>query len=83
MGSISYDSVSYEGEPTIDTSKTYGDWRDQLINEGYVVLKGVVSEKNAKYYLDSLFGWLETFPFGFSREDKSTWGPQNLPAHMK
>lgn len=78
MGSISYDT-----EPQIDTSTRHGDWRDQLINDGYVVLKGVISPQRAGYYLDSLFDWLETFPYGFTKDDPSTWGPQNLPAHIK
>lgn len=77
MGSISYDT-----EPQLDTSKK-GDWRDQLISDGYVVLKGVISQDKAKHYLDGLFEWLETFPNGFNREDPATWGPEHLPAHIK
>lgn len=76
-------SISYETEPQLDTSSKYGDWRDQLINDGYVVLKGVISPERAGYYLDSLFDWLETFPYGFRKDDRTTWGPQNLPAHIK
>ncbi|KAJ0120119.1 uncharacterized protein J7T55_000973 [Diaporthe amygdali] len=76
-------SISYENEPQLDTSTNFGDWRDQLINDGYVVLKGVISPERAGYYLDSLFDWLETFPYGFRKDDSSTWGPPNLPAHIK
>lgn len=76
-------SISYETEPQLDTSTQFGDWRDQLINDGYVVLKGAISPERAGYYLDSLFDWLETFPYGFRKDAPSTWGPQNLPAHIK
>ncbi|KAH8897559.1 hypothetical protein GQ53DRAFT_802870 [Thozetella sp. PMI_491] len=74
---------SYSTEPLVDTATTYADWRDQLIKDGYVVLKGVVSRDRAQHYLDSLFDWLETFPYGFKKDDRSTWGPANLPAHVK
>lgn len=74
---------SYNTEPLISTSQSFGDWRDNLVNDGYVVLKGVISEARAQYYLNSLFDWLETFPYGFNKSDRSTWGQENLPAHIK
>lgn len=74
---------SYDTEPQLDTSEAYSDWRDQLIKDGYVVLKGVISHDKARRYLDSMFEWLEGFPYGFETSDPSTWGPQNLPAHIK
>ena len=74
---------SYEQEPLVDISTVHGDWRDQLIQDGFVILKNVISPDRARYYLDSLFDWLETFPYGFKKDDKSTWGPTHLPAHVK
>lgn len=74
---------SYDTEPQLDTSESFGDWRDQLFTDGYAVIKGAISQDKAKHYLDSLFDWLETFPYGFKKDDPSTWGPQNLPAHIK
>ncbi|KAJ9137882.1 Phytanoyl-dioxygenase [Pleurostoma richardsiae] len=74
---------SYEHEPVIDTAASYCDWRDDLIRDGFAVVKGVITPERAQYYLDSLFEWLETFPYGFKKDDKSTWGPANLPAHVK
>jgi len=73
----------YDTEPVVDTTAVHGDWRDQLYRDGYVVVKNVVSPDRAQYYLDNMFEWLESFPFGFKKEDKATWGPQNLPAHIK
>lgn len=74
---------SYDTEPQLNTSEEFGDWRDQLVQDGYVVVKGVISQDKAKHYLDSMFEWLETFPYGFKKDDPSTWGPENLPAHIK
>ena len=74
---------SYEREPLVDTATAYDDWRDQLIQDGYVVLKGIITEERSQYYLNSLFEWLESFPYGFKKDDKSTWGPTHLPAHIK
>ncbi|KAJ4417477.1 hypothetical protein N0V82_006141 [Gnomoniopsis sp. IMI 355080] len=74
---------SYESEPQLNTSKVYGDWRDQLVEDGYVVLKGAISQDRASHYLNSMFDWLEGLPYGFKKDDRSTWGPQNLPAHIK
>lgn len=74
---------SYDTEPQLDTSEAHGDWRDQLVEDGYVVLKGVISQERANEYLKSMFQWLESFPYGFKKDDPSTWGPQNLPAHIK
>ncbi|KAK7537345.1 uncharacterized protein J3D65DRAFT_589546 [Phyllosticta citribraziliensis] len=73
----------YESEPSIDTSVKTGDWRDQLYEDGYVVVKGVLSPERAQSYVDRMFQWLETFPYGFKTDDKSTWDAEHLPAHMK
>lgn len=83
---LSFDHIrmgSYDTEPNLDTSVSFGDWRDQLVKDGYVVLKGVISQDKAKSYLDSMFDWLESFPYGFKKDDPSTWGPEHLPAHIK
>lgn len=74
---------SYDSEPQVNTSKAHGDWRDQLVEDGYVVIEGVISQEKADYYLNSMFSWLEGFPYGFKKDDRTTWGPQNLPAHIK
>lgn len=74
---------SYDTEHQLNTSETYGDWRDQLVEDGYVIIKGVISQEKADHYLNSMFEWLEGFPYGFKNNDPSTWGPQNLPAHIK
>lgn len=73
----------YESEPKIDTTKATGDWRDQLYQDGYYVLKGVLSPEKAQSYVDRQFQWLESFPYGFKADDSSTWGKEHLPDHIK
>lgn len=73
----------YENEPKIDTGITTGDWRDQLYQDGYYVLKGVLTPEKAQSYVDRMFQWLETFPYGFKSGDPSTWGREHLPDHIK
>lgn len=73
----------YENEPLIDTTAKPGGWRDQLYEDGFVVVKNVLSEERAQSYIDRMFQWLESFPYGFKFDDKSTWNTHHLPAHMK
>lgn len=73
----------YENEPLIDTTARPGDWRDQLYEDGFVVVKNVLSEERAQSYIDRMFQWLESFPYGFKFDDKSSWNTHHLPAHMK
>ena len=74
-------SIAVES-PTI-SAKTAADWKNDLARDGYVVVKNVISEEKAAYYVDQMQEWLEGFGLGYSRSDKSTWKPGNLPANMK
>ncbi|KAF7198452.1 hypothetical protein HII31_00191 [Pseudocercospora fuligena] len=73
----------FENEPTISTDAQFGDWRDELIENGFVVLKGVLSTDKAQSYMDRMCSWLESFPYGFKRDDPATWKAECLPNHMK
>ncbi|KAL2839418.1 hypothetical protein BJY01DRAFT_257758 [Aspergillus pseudoustus] len=70
-------------QQTVDTSIEYGDWRDELFQNGYVVLKGVIPQARCDHYIDKMFQWLESFPYGFRRDDRSTWTEEHLPTHIK
>lgn len=37
----------------------YGDWRDDLIRDGYVIVKGVIPKERALAYGDEVFSYLE------------------------
>lgn len=68
---------------TVDDSKVYGDWRDELFQNGYVVIKNAISKERCNYYIEKMFQWLESFPWGFDRNDRSTWTDRHLPEHIK
>lgn len=42
------------------TDATFGDWRDDLIRDGYAVVKGAVPRENAKMYAEAYHEWLES-----------------------
>jgi hypothetical protein len=67
----------------MENSGISGDWRDQLREDGYVVVKGVITPERAESYVDRMMGWLETFPYGFQRDRKSTWKAEHLPASLR
>jgi len=66
-----------------DVDEKYGDWREQLFQNGYAIVRGAVSPKNAAGYVEEMTKWLERFPLGFDRNDPTTWTEEHLPAHMK
>jgi hypothetical protein len=68
---------------TVDDFKIHGDWRDELFQQGYVVVKNAIPQARCEYYIDKMFQWLESFPFGFDRNNRSTWNENHLPTHIK
>ncbi|KAJ5373312.1 hypothetical protein N7517_005318 [Penicillium concentricum] len=68
---------------TVDDSKVHGDWRDELFQNGYVLVKNAISPARCEYYIDKMFQWLESFPFGFDRNDQSTWTEEHLLTYIK
>lgn len=38
----------------------FGDWRDDLVRDGYVVVKGAVPRERADKYADEMLTYLET-----------------------
>ena len=41
------------------TDPKYGDWRDDLVRDGFAVIKGAVPKERAAKYADAMYGWLE------------------------
>ena len=37
----------------------YGDFRDDLIRDGFAVVKGAISRERAEQYVDQIYTWLE------------------------
>ncbi|KAK8078862.1 hypothetical protein PG994_002669 [Apiospora phragmitis] len=61
------------------TDPVYGDWRDDLVRDGYAVIKGAVPRERADQYADKMFALLESFGLGYDRHDPSTVHPDKLP----
>ncbi|ETS81552.1 hypothetical protein PFICI_06554 [Pestalotiopsis fici W106-1] len=57
----------------------FGDWRDDLEANGYVVVKGAVPPEKAEYYQQQAFNWLKTFDPKLDFKDPGTWKDATLP----
>ncbi|CBF80106.1 hypothetical protein AN7787.2 [Aspergillus nidulans FGSC A4] len=61
------------------TDVHYGDFRDDLLRNGFAVVKGAVPRDRALKYADEIYDWLEEFGLGFNRHDPSTIHKDHLP----
>lgn len=41
------------------TDPTFGDFRDDLIRDGFAVIKGAIPRERADKYADAMYSWLE------------------------
>lgn len=41
------------------TDPKYGDWRDDLVRDGFAVIKGAIPRERADKYADAMYSWLE------------------------
>ncbi|KAK4057261.1 hypothetical protein OIO90_001758 [Microbotryomycetes sp. JL221] len=76
--------VIVRATPTLDcldfSGKTvYNDFRDDLIRDGYAVVKGAVPTEKANEIVDEMQTWLEDFNLGYKRDDPSTIREECLP----
>lgn len=60
-------------------NKKYDDFRDDLLQNGYAIIKGAVPKDRALGYADDIYKWLEDFNLGFKRDDPSTIHRDHLP----
>ncbi|KIW88822.1 uncharacterized protein Z519_10306 [Cladophialophora bantiana CBS 173.52] len=69
-----------EGRMHLDGRPTnYGDFRDELNENGYVVIEGAIPRERADKYADEFLSYMENFGLGFDRNDPSTVKRANLP----
>ncbi|KAL2851668.1 hypothetical protein BJX68DRAFT_254690 [Aspergillus pseudodeflectus] len=61
------------------TNVKYGDFRDDLLKNGFAVVKGAVPRDRALGYADAIHEWLEGFGLGYDRNDPSTIHKDHLP----
>jgi hypothetical protein len=61
-------TVMPEIQPTLHLSseavrdgakQSYGDFRDDLLRDGYAVIKGAIPRERADKYADAMYSWLE------------------------
>ncbi|KAK8070560.1 hypothetical protein PG997_010763 [Apiospora hydei] len=62
----------------------FNDFRDDILRDGYAVIKGAVPRARADAYAESMWTYLETFKnsgrgLGFRRDDPSTYTEPHLP----
>ncbi|KAH3661506.1 hypothetical protein OGAPHI_006353 [Ogataea philodendri] len=63
--------------------QTYGDWRDELLENGYVVVKNVIPREKAREYQKQAFKWMNRFSDKFDPQNPETWVRENLPPSSK
>lgn len=61
----------------------YGDFRDDLISQGYAVIRGAISPERAQRYQQRALAWLGSFDPSFDAYDSSTWQKEKLPIQTK
>ena len=54
-------------------------WRKHLDEEGFVVLKGVMSEEDVEEAKSKVFDWIEGLNSGVKRDDSETWKNTSWP----
>ncbi|KAJ5812712.1 Phytanoyl-CoA dioxygenase [Penicillium robsamsonii] len=64
-------------------SGPYGDWRDDLENQGYAIIKNAIDPERARGYQRKALDWLKSFNPALDLDDPSTWTRDNLPVHSK
>ncbi len=59
----------------------HGDFRDDLLRDGFCVVKGAVPRERADQYAEEMYKYVETFKggLGFKRDDPSTYLEKNMP----
>jgi len=58
-------------------------WMKDLMRDGFVLVKGVITPEKAAEYVNQGEDWLEGFNLGYKRDDPSTWDVKSLPKHIK
>lgn len=59
----------------------HGDFRDDLLRDGFCVVKGAIPRERADEIAEEMFKYVETFKggLGFKRDDPSTFVEEKMP----
>ena len=76
-----YDSRDVAASDVLDFSgnTVYGDFRDDLVRDGYAVIKEAIPKERARQYVEQIQEYLESFGLGYDRNDPSTIHEDKLP----
>jgi hypothetical protein len=55
------------------------DWQLRLEQDGFVVLPKRISPEDCAEFREQALSWIERFPHGFKRDNRSTWTGEHLP----
>ncbi|CAL5874848.1 uncharacterized protein PFLUO_LOCUS9150 [Penicillium psychrofluorescens] len=83
MASATVTSTVELNNSPIRLTGPYGDWRDNLASQGYVVIKNAIPQGRAQQYQQKALDWLKSFSPSLDLDDPSTWREENLPATHK
>jgi hypothetical protein len=53
-------SVAQQPLKVDGTDPTYGDWRDDLVRDGFAVIKGAVPKQRVEQYADKMYSLAES-----------------------
>lgn len=54
-------------------------WLTDFERDGYCVVPSVIPKQACEDFCASAWDWLESFPYGFDRKNRSTWTAEHLP----
>ncbi|GAM23586.1 hypothetical protein SAMD00019534_067610, partial [Acytostelium subglobosum LB1] len=57
-------------------------WRKDLYNNGWAIVRNVVPEERCEVYRSAFWKWLEDFGTGIDRNKRSTWTDEKWPSNI-
>jgi hypothetical protein len=54
-------------------------WLEDLETNGFAVVPNAIPQQACDEFIEEAWEWLESFPYGFRRDDRSTWTSEHLP----
>ncbi|OJD32137.1 phytanoyl-dioxygenase [Diplodia corticola] len=76
-------TIDNEAKVLKPVTATYNDWRDDLLRDGYAIVKSAIPADKASQYRDRAHSWLTSFDTPLSLNDPRTWTAANLPVQSK
>jgi hypothetical protein len=67
------DGTQHEDIRALPNVNSKAPFISDLTEHGYCVVPSVIPKERCEQYIDEALKWLEAFPLGFKRDDKSTW----------